>query len=125
MRLKQYAVTIVINFFKKGMIMTVTTKLSKSIVATAFLAAASATAYAHTVQTVPLNTYVNAMMQQTTALNSQEVHFAALESVANMTHQISLDDQPQFAPNINVIDIVQNTISVGIKELKNVEDEAE
>jgi len=105
--------------------MTDTTKLAKSIIASVFLMTASAAANAQTEQTVPLSTYVNIMTQHTTALNSQDVHFGAMQSVANTAHQFLLDDQPQFAPTINVIDIVQNTIASDLKAFKDTADEAE
>ena len=45
--------------------------------------------------------------------------------LANTAHQFLLDDQPQFAPNIHVIDIVQNTIASDVKALIAAADEAE
>ncbi|MBE1287180.1 MAG: hypothetical protein GJ671_05600 [Alteromonadaceae bacterium] len=45
--------------------------------------------------------------------------------LANTAHQFSLDDQPQFAPKIHVIHIVQDTIASNVKVLIAAADEAE
>jgi hypothetical protein len=84
--------------------MKLSTKLAQSLFAATIALSATAAANA---QVVPLTTYVDGMMQQTSSAASQDVRFGAMQAVANTTHQFSLNDQPSLIPSVNFIDVAQ------------------
>ena len=81
---------------------------TKMIIATTLLTSTTFAATAQAEQKVPLNQFVDSLVQQTVNMTKQDLSYAVQSDVAQTTYNFNLDGTPTISTNIEMLDLASS-----------------
>jgi hypothetical protein len=78
---------------------------TKMIIATTLLSSATFATAAQAEQKVPLNQFVDSLVQQTVNITAQDLAYAVQLDVAQTAYNFNLDGMPTISTNVEMLDL--------------------
>ncbi|MCP3429314.1 hypothetical protein [Opacimonas viscosa] len=90
---------------------------TKMIIATTLLSSATFASAVQAEQKVPLNQFVDSLVQQTVSITTQDLAYAVQSDVAQTAYNFNLDGTPTISTNIEMVDLA-STVEIN-SEIKS------